>query len=190
MGPTLGCGEGFGGSVQAGNPCSCWSAGLWYKGDFAAEAQSFDRVAEDYYRLSDLDRRQLMEQWLVSVLPDCGQRALDVGCGPGRQAVTLADRFGRVDAIDLSGMMIELARARRARPNISYRQADLHELDPAVAYDFILSVLTLHHVRDLHAPLRHIKELVNPRRPGRAVGHLSRPTQGHPALAAAGERVR
>jgi len=99
-----------------------------------AEAQSFDRVAEDYDRLGDLDRRRWIEQWLASVLPDCGQRALDVGCGPGRQAVTLADRFGRVDAIDLSGAMIELARARRARPNISYRQADLHELDSAGGY--------------------------------------------------------
>ena len=99
-----------------------------------AEAQSFNRVAEDYDRLGDLDRRRWIEQWLASVLPDCGQRALDVGCGPGRQAVTLAGRFGQVGAIDLSGAMIELARARRARPNISYRQADLHELDSAGGY--------------------------------------------------------
>jgi len=102
-----------------------------------------------------------MEPWLAAVLPDRGQRALELGCGSGRQAVTLAERFGQVDAIDLSGAMIELARARRSRPNISYRQADLLELDGG-GYDFILSVLTLHHVPDLHAALRHIKGLLAP----------------------------
>jgi hypothetical protein len=41
---------------------------------------------------------------------------------------------------------MRVASGWRARPNISYRQADLHELDPASGYDFILSVLTLHDV--------------------------------------------
>jgi len=126
------------------------------------EAQAFDRVAADYDRLGDLDRRDWMQQWLASVLPDSGRRALDLGCGPGRQAVALAERFWHVDAIDLSGAMIELARTRRPRPNISYRQADLHELDDAGGYDFILSVLTLHHVPDLHAALCRVKDLLAP----------------------------
>jgi hypothetical protein len=43
-----------------------------------AEAQSFDRVAADYDRLGDLDRRDWMEQWLVSVLAGGGRRALDL----------------------------------------------------------------------------------------------------------------
>jgi SAM-dependent methyltransferase len=81
--------------------------------------------------------------------------------------VLLAARFGHVDAIDLSGPMIERARARRPRPNITYRQADLHDVDGAGRYDFILSVLTLHHVPDLHAALSHIATLLAPG--GRAV---------------------
>lgn len=63
---------------------------------------------------------------------------------------------------NLSRNLMRVAGGWRARPNISYRQADLHELDPASGYDFILSVLTLHYVPDLHAALRHIKELINP----------------------------
>ena len=50
----------------------------------------------------------------------------------------------------------------RPRPNISYRQADLHELDDDGGYDFILSVLTLHHVPDLHAALCRVKGLLAP----------------------------
>ena len=127
-----------------------------------AEAQSFDRVADAYDRLGDLGAHELIASWLESLLPAAGGRALDLGCGAGRHAVLLAGRFGQVDAIDLSGPMIDLAKRRRSRPNISYRQADLHDVAGAGRYDFIVSVLTLHHVPDLHAALRHIKSLAAP----------------------------
>jgi SAM-dependent methyltransferase len=128
-----------------------------------AEAQSFDRVAADYDRLGELawDKNSI-GSWLSGVMPAGGQRALDLGCGAGRLSVALAGRFGEVDAIDLSGAMIELARTQRARPNITYRQADLLDADGPGRYDFILSVMTLHHVPDLAAALRHIKTLLAP----------------------------
>jgi ubiquinone/menaquinone biosynthesis C-methylase UbiE len=129
-----------------------------------AAAQSFDRVAEDYDRLGELNR---IGPWLECLLPASGGRALDLGCGTGRHAVLLAGRFEQVDAIDLSGSMIDLARARRPRPNITYWQADLHDVGGVGHYDFVLSVLTLHHVPDLHAALSHIKTLLAPS--GRAV---------------------
>ena len=138
----------------------------------AQEAQSFDRIADVYDRLGDLNDNELMGSWLDGLLPAAGWpaaggpaaggRALDLGCGAGRHAVLLAERFAHVDAIDLSGPMIDVARERRARPNISYRQADLHDVTAAGRYDFILSVMTLHHVADLDAALRHIKTLVAP----------------------------
>ena len=127
-----------------------------------AEAQSFDRVAEDVDRLAELSPDQLISSWLGDVLPAAGRRAIDLGCGPGRQAVLLAGRFEQVEAVDLSGPMIELARARRARPNITYLQADLHNVGQAGRYDCVLSLRTLHHVPDLHAALNHLKTLVAP----------------------------
>jgi SAM-dependent methyltransferase len=127
-----------------------------------ADAQSFDRVAETYDRLGDLTGDNQAGRWLGGVLPVAGGRALDLGCGAGRHAATLADRFEQVDAVDLSGPMIELARDRRPRPNVTYRQADLHEVDGVGHYDLVLSVLTLHHVPDLRAALTHIKTLLAP----------------------------
>jgi len=138
-----------------------WTATAW------AEAQSFDRVAADYDRLGELNDNPLIGRWLASLLPAVGGRALDLGCGTGRHAVRMAERFGQVDAVDLSGPMIEVARARRPRPNISYRQANLHDVRGAGHYDFVFSALTLHHVPDLHAALSHIKTLLAPG--GRAV---------------------
>jgi SAM-dependent methyltransferase len=125
-------------------------------------AQSFDRTAADYDRLGDLSENESIRNWLASVLPRGGGRALDLGCGSGRHAVLLAERFTHVDAIDLSPPMIEIARARRSRPNITYQVADLLETAGSGQYGLVLSVMTLHHVPDLQAALAHIKELLAP----------------------------
>jgi len=127
-----------------------------------ADAQSFDRLAEGYDRLGELNRNHLVQSWLERQLPPAGGRALDLGCGTGRDAVLLAGRFRHVDAIDLSDSMIALARARRSRPNISYRQADLHDAGDVGSYDFVFSAMTLHHVPDLYAALSHVRTLLAP----------------------------
>jgi SAM-dependent methyltransferase len=127
-----------------------------------SEAQSFDRTAADYDRLGGLSENDSFRSWLVSVLPPAGGRALDLGCGTGRHAVLLAERFTHVDAIDLSLPMIEIARTKRSRPNIIYRQADLLKTSGSGEYGLVLSVMTLHHVPDLQAALAHIKELLAP----------------------------
>jgi SAM-dependent methyltransferase len=131
-----------------------------------ADAQSFDRFAQEYERLHELqgDNRGT---WLPELLPDGGRRALDLGCGTGKHTVLLAARFAHVDAVDLSGPMIALAQAKRARDNITYRQADLLDVGDTGRYDLVLSVAILHHVPDLRAALHHIKTLVAPG--GRAV---------------------
>lgn len=125
-------------------------------------AQSFDRTAAGYDRMGDLHEDDAIMSWLVTVLPAAGGRALDLGCGAGRHAVLLAGRFTHVDAIDLSGPMVEIARARRARPNITYRQADLLDATGSGEYDLVLSAMTLHHVPDLQAALAHIGGLLAP----------------------------
>jgi SAM-dependent methyltransferase len=106
-----------------------------------AQAQSFDRVARDYDRLAELDGNALIGPRVASLLPARDRaahgRALDLGCGAGRHTVLLAQRFAHVDAVDLSGPMIEVAQAGRPRPNISYRQADL--LDVGGAGQYIVS---------------------------------------------------
>jgi len=127
-----------------------------------AEAQSFDRVAADYDRLGDLNDREKNGAWLKRMLPASGDRALDLGCGTGRHAVLLADRFKHVDAIDMSASMIRLAQERRPRPNITYRRLDLHEVNATGRYDLVTSVLTLHHVPSLRLALGHIKTLLAP----------------------------
>ncbi|MEU4195311.1 class I SAM-dependent methyltransferase [Kribbella sp. NPDC026611] len=119
--------------------------------------QSFDHLAERYDRLADLTEDPIAD-WLPTVLPERRRRAIDLGCGAGRHAVVLAEYFDQVDAIDLSGPMIRLARRKRARSNITYLESDI--LDVSGQYDFVTSAATLHHVADLSDVLRHIRSLV------------------------------
>ncbi len=125
------------------------------------EAQSFNRLAERYDRLAALTDDPVAA-WLPSVLEPVRRTkaALELGCGAGRHTVLLADHFDQVEAVDLSGAMIRLARRKRARGNISYLESDLRDVDGS--YDFVLSVATLHHVSDLTEALSRIKAATTP----------------------------
>jgi SAM-dependent methyltransferase len=66
--------------------------------------------------------------------------ALDLACGPGRNALYLAERGWRVTALDGSQVAIELLRGKN--PSIDARVVDLEagELElPSEAYDLVLS---------------------------------------------------
>jgi SAM-dependent methyltransferase len=83
---------------------------------------------------------------LLRQLPPAPARVLEVGCGAGDLAGKLARVASQVDALDMSGPMIELARA--AVPgNVTCLHADVltHPL-PAGAYDAIVSLTALHHL--------------------------------------------
>ena len=74
-----------------------------------------------------------------------GQAVLDVACGTGIVARTVADRVtgsGRVVGVDLNGGM--LAVARRVRPDIDWRQADVADLPfPDGSFDVVLCQMAL-----------------------------------------------
>jgi SAM-dependent methyltransferase len=63
----------------------------------------------------------------LGLTPD--DRVLDLGCGTGRVAYEVAGIVDSVVGLDYSRTALEVARARRARPNLSYRWCDLNQLD-------------------------------------------------------------
>jgi trans-aconitate methyltransferase len=69
---------------------------------------------------------------------------LDIGCGPGKLAGVLAPRFQRVDAIDISPLMIEAGRAACPAQNIRWQTgpAETARLDPP--YDLAVAGASLH----------------------------------------------
>ncbi len=126
-------------------------------------ARSFDEIAASFDRFAELVGGPL-NAYLDSVLPQGGERAVDLGCGTGHHAAMLAARYRQVLAVDVSAPMLQLARDRRHRPNITYQERDLRSVraDGDGTFDLVLSTHALHHVDDLERSLLGIRELVAP----------------------------
>jgi SAM-dependent methyltransferase len=100
----------------------------------------------------------LLQQWIDRIPPG---RALDLACGAGRNALYLAAHGFTVDAVDISGAALAIARARaqQAGLEVHWIEHDLDEpLAPADDYALILVV------RYMNLPL--IRELVARLAPG------------------------
>jgi SAM-dependent methyltransferase len=68
-----------------------------------------------------------------------GMRVLDVGCGPGRHAVALAERGLEVLGVDISERFVELARAA-APPGATFLRADARALSFDGEFDAAISL--------------------------------------------------
>ena len=96
-----------------------------------------------------------------------GQRALDVGCGPGALTGELVTRLGAeaVAAVDPSEQFVIAARARH--PGVDVRRAAAEELPfPDAEFDVALAQLVVHFMAD---PIGGLREMARVTRPGGVV---------------------
>ena len=123
---------------------------------FAVAAESYDRFMGRY------------STPLAPVFADfagvrVGQRALDVGCGPGALTAELVRRLGAecVAAVDPSEPFVDAARARH--PDVDVRLASAEDL-PYVAgsFDIALAQLVVHFMTDQVAGLAEMKRVTEP----------------------------
>ncbi|MFG3441203.1 class I SAM-dependent methyltransferase [Nonomuraea sp. NPDC047897] len=75
-------------------------------------------------------------------------RALDLGCGPGRNAVHLASLGFEVDAVDLSSTAVAWAgeRAREAGAEVRFHCGDAFAVELPGRYDLVYDSGCLHHL--------------------------------------------
>ncbi|MEA2147287.1 MAG: hypothetical protein QOG59_2874 [Solirubrobacteraceae bacterium] len=84
--------------------------------------------------------------WAVD-LPGRG-RALEIGCGVGRNTVHLARHFGHVDGVDVTATMVHSARQRALAPNVRLHALSGRDLQPLPdgVYDLVFSHLGFQHI--------------------------------------------
>ena len=125
-----------------------------------------------YDRLASRHLRRLYARVAADVaaagLTD-GSRVLDVGTGPGRVPLAISDaRPGlRVEAIDLSGEMIEHARRvatdAALQDRVSFAVGDVADLPyPDNTFDLIVSTLSQHHWADVEGGVRELRRVLRP----------------------------
>jgi SAM-dependent methyltransferase len=96
--------------------------------------------------VTDWDHNRRYHRLLLRQVPAGAQRVLDVGCGAGALARSIAARVPRVDGVDRSPVMIGAAR-RSAPPNLGLHLGDALTVDlPLGAYDAVVSSAVLHHL--------------------------------------------
>jgi SAM-dependent methyltransferase len=127
-------------------------------------APLFDPIAELYERYAEINDA-VYRPYLLRALPAAAGRGVDLGCGSGRFTGLLAERCEEVLAVDISAREVDIARAKRAYPNVDYRVASLLDVPADPPFDLVLSVNTLFHLFADHGPdrvLPHVRSLVAP----------------------------
>ncbi len=125
---------------------------------------SFDVPGEAYGRFMGRYSEPLAVEFLRSLAVQSGQRALDVGCGPGALTAPLAAALGasQVTAIDPSQTFV--AAARQRLPEVDVRVGSVDDLPFADdTFDLTVASLVVHFMPD---PVHGITEMARVTRPG------------------------
>lgn len=124
---------------------------------------SFNVAADAYDRFMGRYSRHLAPQMADLAGIASGQRAIDVGSGPGALTAELVERLGpaSVAAVDPSTSFVEAARERN--PGVDVRQASADALPfPDAIFDAALAQLVVHFMPDPVAGLREMARVTRP----------------------------
>ncbi len=122
---------------------------------------SFDVAAEAYGRFMGQFSEPMARDFAEFATVAGGERALDVGCGPGALTAQLVDRLGAtaVAAIDPSSSFVGAAKQRF--PDVDVRQGVAEHLPyPDDAFDAALAQLVVHFMSDPVAGLTEMARVV------------------------------
>jgi ubiquinone/menaquinone biosynthesis C-methylase UbiE len=90
-----------------------------------------------------------------------GARALEIGCGIGRDTVHLAQHFAEVDGVDVSATMVRAAQERGLPANVRLHVGSGRDLAgfEDQAYDLVFSHLVFQHIGDEAVIERYLREI-------------------------------
>ena len=132
---------------------------------------SFSRTnaMEQWRRQSAMMGSNLTEALVRAAAPVPGMKVLDVACGSGEPAITIATQLedaGQVIGVDISEDPIKIARERaasRGLSNIEFEKADAQNLPyPDRTFDLLTSRLGLMFFGDIPMALREFNRVLKP----------------------------
>jgi SAM-dependent methyltransferase len=124
---------------------------------------SFDVPADAYARFMGRFSEPLAGRFANLAQVRAGQRALDVGCGPGALTSELVERLGAgaVSAVDPSAPFVETIRSRF--PEVDIQSGSAEQLPfPDDTFDVTLAQLVVHFMTDPVAGLTEMARVTRP----------------------------
>jgi SAM-dependent methyltransferase len=123
----------------------------------------FDVGAEAYDRFMGRYSGPLAEPFAELAGVAAGQRALDVGCGPGALTAELVARLGaeQVTAVDPSASFVAAAQERQPGVEVQQAAAEALPFDDR-SFDVALAQLVVHFMKDPVAGLKEMGRVVKP----------------------------
>ena len=106
----------------------------------------YDQAAARYDRARPAYPEALFDDIQSFATLDENARILEVGCGSGQATLSLARRRWKIDCIELSERLVELACDKLARfPHVRIANGDYDEMElPAAAYDLLVAATAFH----------------------------------------------
>nr|WP_315478440.1 bifunctional 2-polyprenyl-6-hydroxyphenol methylase/3-demethylubiquinol 3-O-methyltransferase UbiG [uncultured Rhodoferax sp.] len=137
-----------------------------------AELAKFSELAHRWWDL-DSEFRPLHQinplrlDWIQSFAPLQGMKALDVGCGGGILADSMARKGAMVTGIDLSSKALRVAQLHALEaqtPNVAYREVSAESLaaEQPSEFDVVTCMEMLEHVPDPASIVQACSTLVKP----------------------------
>ena len=110
----------------------------------AKTIEAYEKLAKDYCRTHfDINVIKNIADFFIKNLK--GQKILDIGCGPGRDAKYFSEHGLKVTGIDLSSNFVKMA--SQNVPNAKFMQMDMRTLDfPENSFDGIWACASFLHV--------------------------------------------
>ena len=137
----------------------------------ATGSQTWDE--EDFFQSGEKSIGELVLNDMINICGDRSpleMRVLEIGCGVGRITRALAQVFGEVHGVDVSGEMISRARHYlRSTPNAFVYQnngVDLSALED-LSFDFAFSYLVFQHISSKEVVEDYVQEVHRVLKPGR-----------------------
>jgi cyclopropane fatty-acyl-phospholipid synthase-like methyltransferase len=143
-------------------------------------ARYFVQTAKDNWTDEDFfasGRQTVAEEILTDMTNICqgldpkAMRVLEIGCGAGRVTRALAEQFGEVHGVDVSGEMITQAtNALAGLPHAHVWQnngMDLTVLPPGLDFDFAFSSIVFQHIPSREVIESYVREVNRLLKPGR-----------------------
>ena len=115
--------------------------------------ENYEVVKADFNEIAQLDsdpkwnHNNCYFSLLLKQIPENAELCLDIGCGKGELSFLIAQKAGKVIAVDIAEKMIEQAKKRFPKENIEYVCKNVLNIDfDDDSLDLIISTATAHHL--------------------------------------------